>query len=53
MKIILQRGAEGVFLFAHLEKNSWGAKVKDGNSRALPIAMYSICKKFRYYQVMN
>ena len=47
-KLFCKGGAEGVFLFAHLEKKIVGAlKVKDGNSRALPIAMYSICKKFK------
>ena len=47
-KLFCKGGAEGVFLFAHLETKIVGVlKVKDGNSRALPNAMYAICKKFK------
>jgi len=41
-------GAEGVFLFVHLKKGVFGIlKVKDGNERALPSAMYILMKKFK------
>ena len=47
-KIFCKGGAEGVFLFIHLEKNIFGIlKVKDGNERALPSAIYTLFKKFR------
>ena len=47
-KIFCKGGAEGVFLFAHIKKGIVGIlKVKDGNERALPSAVYSLCKKFK------
>ncbi len=47
-KIFCKGGAEGVFLFVHLKKGIYGIlKVKDGNERALPSAMYTIMKKFK------
>ena len=46
--IFCKGGAEGVFLFFHLKKEIFGIlKVKDGNERALPSAMYTLMKKFR------
>jgi L-asparaginase II len=46
--IFCKGGAEGVFLFVHLKKGIFGIlKVKDGNERALPSAMYALMKKFR------
>ena len=46
--IFCKGGAEGVFLFAHLKKNIFGVlKVKDGNERALPSAVYTLFKKFK------
>ena len=46
--IFCKGGAEGVFLFVHLKKRIFGIlKVKDGNERALPSAMYTLMKKFR------
>jgi len=46
--IFCKGGAEGVFLFVHLKKGIFGIlKVKDGNERALPSAMYTLMKKFR------
>ena len=46
--IFCKGGAEGVFLFVHLKKEIFGIlKVKDGNERALPSAMYTLMKKFR------
>ena len=49
-KFFCKGGAEGVLLFAHLEKNIVGLlKVKDGNERAIPHAMYEICKKFKIF----
>jgi L-asparaginase II len=45
--IFCKGGAEGVFLFVHLKKKIFGIlKVKDGNERALPSAMYTLLKKF-------
>ena len=45
--IFCKGGAEGVFLFIHLKKRIFGIlKVRDGNERALPSAMYTILKKF-------
>jgi L-asparaginase II len=45
--IFCKGGAEGVFLFVHLKKGIFGIlKVKDGNERALPSAMYTLLKKF-------
>ena len=47
-KIFCKGGAEGVFLFAHLEKGIFGIlKVKDGNERALPSAVYNLFKKLK------
>ena len=35
-------------MFVHLKKGIFGIlKVKDGNERALPSAMYTLMKKFR------
>ena len=46
-KIFCKGGAEGVFLFLHLKKGIFGIlKVVDGNERALPSAVYNLCKKF-------
>ena len=46
-KIYCKGGAEGVFLFLHLEKGIFGIlKVIDGNERALSSAIYSLSKKF-------
>jgi len=46
--IFCKGGAEGVFLFVHLKKGIFGIlKVKDGNERALPSAMYTLMKRFR------
>ena len=46
--IFCKGGAEGVFLFVHLKKGIFGIlKVKDGNERALPSAMYTLMKKFK------
>ena len=46
--IFCKGGAEGVFLFIHLKKGIFGIlKVKDGNERALPSAIYTLLKKFR------
>jgi len=45
--IFCKGGAEGVFLFIHLKKGIFGVlKVKDGNERVLPSAVYTLCKKF-------
>jgi len=45
--IFCKGGAEGVFLFIHLKKGFFGIlKVKDGNERALPSAIYILLKKF-------
>ncbi len=47
-KIFCKGGAEGVFLFVHLKKGIFGIlKVKDGNERALPSAIYTLMKKFK------
>ena len=47
-KIFAKGGAEGVFLFAHKEKNIGGViKVKDGNERALPSIANAIFKKLK------
>ena len=47
-KIFCKGGAEGVFLFIHLKKGIIGIlKVKDGNERVLPSAVYTLCKKFK------
>ena len=46
--IFCKGGAEGVFLFVHLKKGIFGIlKVKDGNERALPSAVYTLLKKYR------
>ena len=46
--IFCKGGAEGVFLFVHLQKRIFGIlKVKDGNERALSSAMYTLLKKFK------
>ena len=46
-KIFCKGGAEGVFLFLHLQKGIFGIlKVSDGNERALPSVVYKLCKKF-------
>ncbi|MDC0625121.1 asparaginase [Alphaproteobacteria bacterium] len=46
--IFCKGGAEGVFLFTHLKKRIFGIlKVKDGNERALPSAVYTLLKKFK------
>ena len=46
-KIFCKGGAEGVFLFMHLNKGLIGVlKVVDGNERVLPSALYTLCKKF-------
>ena len=45
--IFCKGGAEGVFLFIHLKKRVFAIlKVKDGNERALPSAIYILLKKF-------
>jgi len=45
--IFCKGGAEGVFLFVHLNKGVFGIlKVKDGNERALASAVYTLFKKF-------
>ena len=47
-KIFCKGGAEGVFLFLNLPKGIFGVlKVVDGNSRALPSAIYNLFKKFK------
>jgi L-asparaginase II len=47
-KIFCKGGAEGVFLFVHLKKGIFGIlKVVDGNARALPSVLYTLCKKFK------
>tara|TARA_X000000368_G_scaffold392091_1_gene356568 strand:- start:364 stop:627 length:264 start_codon:yes stop_codon:yes gene_type:complete len=47
-KFFCKGGAEGVFLFLNLKKEIFGVlKVKDGNERALPSAIYNLCKKFK------
>tara|TARA_Y100001970_G_scaffold9137_1_gene10642 strand:- start:27944 stop:28960 length:1017 start_codon:yes stop_codon:yes gene_type:complete len=47
-KIFCKGGAEGVLLFAHLEKKIVGViKVKDGNERALPSVVQYIFKKLK------
>ncbi len=49
-KFFCKGGAEGVLLFAHLDKKIVGLlKVKDGNERAIPHSMYAICKKFKIF----
>lgn len=49
-KIFCKGGAEGVFLFLHLKKGIFGIlKVKDGNERVLPSAMYTLLKKFKIF----
>ena len=46
-KMFAKGGAEGILLFAHLEKNIGGIiKVNDGNERALPSIANEIFKKF-------
>jgi L-asparaginase II len=46
--IFCKGGAEGVFLFIHLRKKIFGIlKVRDGNERALPSAVYTLLKKFK------
>ena len=46
--IFCKGGAEGVFLFINLKKNIFGIlKVKDGNERVLPSAIYTLFKKFK------
>lgn len=50
-KIFCKGGAEGVFLFLHLQKGIFGVlKVNDGNERALPSTIYSLFKK---YKILN
>ncbi len=50
-KIFCKGGAEGVFLFSHLEKGIHGViKVEDGNERAIPPIIYKLFKK---YKIMN
>jgi len=45
--IFCKGGAEGVFLFLHLKKGIFGLlKVKDGNERVLPSAVYTLFKTF-------
>ncbi|MDC0058090.1 asparaginase [Pelagibacteraceae bacterium] len=45
--IFCKGGAEGVFLFINLKKGIFGVfKVKDGNERVLPSAVYTLFKKF-------
>ncbi len=47
-KIFCKGGAEGVFLFIHLKKGIFGIlKVKDGNERVLPSAVYTLFKQFK------
>tara|TARA_B100000579_G_scaffold437683_1_gene468193 strand:- start:2119 stop:3114 length:996 start_codon:yes stop_codon:yes gene_type:complete len=47
-KIFCKGGAEGVFLFVNLKKEIYGIlKVKDGNERALPSAIYTLFKNFK------
>ena len=46
--IFCKGGAEGVFLFINLKKGVFGIlKVKDGNERVLPSAVYTLFKKFK------
>ena len=46
--IFCKGGAEGVFLFIHLKKEIFGVlKVKDGNERVLPSAIYTLFKRFK------
>ena len=45
-KIFAKCGAEGVLLFAHIDKKIGGIiKIKDGNARAVPSTAYEIFKK--------
>ena len=47
-KLFCKGGAEGVFLFAHLEKGIVGIiKVVDGNERAIPDEIYNLFKKIK------
>jgi len=47
-KIFCKGGAEGMFLFLHLQKGIFGIlKVIDGNERALSSVIYNLCKKFK------
>ncbi len=47
-KLFCKGGAEGVFLFLHLNKGIFGIlKVIDGNERVLPSAIYTIMKRFK------
>ena len=51
-EIFCKGGAEGVFLFLHLQKGIYGIlKVKDGNERALPSAVYTLFKKFKILNI--
>ena len=46
--VFCKGGAEGVFLFINLKKGVFGIlKVKDGNERVLPSAVYTLFKKFK------
>ncbi len=50
-KIFCKNGAEGVFLFADIQKEISGViKIKDGNERAIPITLINIFKKLK---IMN
>ena len=51
-KIFCKGGAEGVFLFLHLQKGIFGViKVVDGNERALSSVIYNLCKKFKILNI--
>ena len=46
--VFCKGGAEGLFLFINLKKGVFGIfKVKDGNERVLPSAVYTLFKKFK------
>jgi len=50
-KIFCKHGAEGVFLFIHIQKEISGViKITDGNERAIPITILNIFKKLK---IMN
>ena len=47
-KIFCKGGAEGVFLFIHLQKGIFGVlKVMDGNERVLPSAVCALFEKLK------
>jgi len=47
-KIFCKSGAEGVFLFIHIQKEISGVvKIIDGNERAIPISILNIFKKLK------